>query len=131
MKKIFLLLTVLISSLCYQIANAQISAERIKLELANKEWKIVQYEVFEIPEEPSPEQINDKITLNADMTFVIIENGMSYKGKWTVQSPQIICKTEDKTWAKTYKVMAIDSNKATIEYKDPDLIKTLYYLETE
>jgi hypothetical protein len=131
MKKFILLLSVLISSFSYQIAHAQISADRIKLELANKEWKIVQYEVFEIPEEPSPEQINDKITLNTDMTFVIIENGISYKGKWTVQSPQIICKTEDKTWAKTYKVMAIDSKKATIEYKDPDLIKTLYYLETE
>jgi hypothetical protein len=131
MKKIFLLLTVLISSFCHQIASAQISADRIKLELTNKEWKIVQYEVFEIPEEPTAEQINDKIILNTDMTFVIVENGISYKGKWSTQSPHIFCKTEDKTWAKTYKVMAIEGNKATIEYKDPDLIKTLYYLETE
>lgn len=112
--------------------QAQITADQIKTGLAGKEWKVTKYEIFGVKEAPKPDQVNDKIVLNADMTFVIIENGKEYKGKWTIMKPveYINCKSTG-TWNKTYKVISIGEKESVIQFKDPDLIKTNYYLETK
>ena len=81
MTKIFLFVSLLIFFNSINSLKAQITAELIKKELTGKEWEIVQYETFGTTEDPSPEQLNDKIILNADMTFLIMENGTTYQGK--------------------------------------------------
>lgn len=123
-------LSILFVFLCFTV-NAQITADQIKGELAGKEWKIVSYEVFGVNDAPKPEQVNDKIFLKADMSFVIVENGKEYKGKWTIMNPAsyISCKAATGSWTKVYKVLSIGEKQSVIEYKDPDLIKTKYYLE--
>ena len=128
MTKIFLFVSLLIFFISINSLKAQITAELIKKELTGKEWEIVQYETFGMAEDPSPKQLNDKIILNADMTFLIMENGTTYQGKWSVQSPYIFCKLEETNWTRTYKAMSIENQKSIIEYKDSDLTKTLYYL---
>ncbi len=123
----FLFLTV-----CAFNGKAQINADSIKNNLAGKEWKITQYETFSVVDAPKPEQVNDQLFFKADdMTFRIIENGKEYKGKWTIMNPAVYisCKSSSGNWAKVYKVISIDTRQAVIEYKDPDLIKTKYYLE--
>ncbi len=112
-------------------AQAQITADQIKADLAGREWKIVNYEVFGVTDAPKAEQINDKIVLNSDMSFVVVENGKEYKGKWTIMNPvvYISCKSSSGTWSKVYKVISIGEKESVIEYKDPDLIKTKYYLQ--
>jgi hypothetical protein len=114
-------------------ASAQITADQIKTGLAGKEWKITKYEVFGVADAPKPEQVNDVINLKSDMTFVIVENGIEYKGKWTIMNPvvYISCKSAAGNWAKIYKVLSIGEKESAIEYKDPDLIKTKYYLEAK
>lgn len=123
-------LSTLFIFLCFAV-NAQVTADQIKEELAGKEWKIVSYEVFGVNDAPKPEQVNDKILLKADMSFVIVENGKEYKGKWTIMNPSnyISCKAATGGWTKVYKVLSTGEKEASIEYKDPDLIKTKYYLE--
>ncbi len=111
---------------------AQATAEQIKKEWVGKEWKIIQYETFGMAEDPSVEQAHDKLFLKPDMTFVIVENGKEYQGKWSVQANYIFCKTDSPIkWSKNYKIMSIEAHISTIEYKDPDLTKTLYYLVSE
>ena len=109
--------------------NAQITADSIKTKLAGKEWKITKYEVFGVLDAPKPEQLNDQISLKPDMTFTIVENGKEYKGKWTIMNPVVYISCKAATWSKVYKVISINEKTAVIEYKDPDLIKTKYYLE--
>jgi hypothetical protein len=111
--------------------QAQLSPDQIKTNWIGQTWKIIQYETFGITEEPSPEKINDKLLLRSDMSFLIIENSKSYTGKYTLQTPYFTCQSTDKTWSKTYKIISIEESKSTIEYKDPDLTKTLYYLVKE
>ena len=96
----------------------------------SKEWKIQQYETFSVQEMPGPDQINDKIHLKEDMTFFIIENGKEYVGKWTIISPAnyISCKSSSGELNKMYKIISCTDKEAVLEYKDPDLIKTKYYL---
>jgi hypothetical protein len=127
MKKILMIIFALFSL----SAKAQITAEEIKTGLAGKEWKIVKYEVFGVADAPKPEQLNDKIFLKTDMSFVIVENGKEYKGKWNVMNPSvyILCKATTGAWTKTYKIISIGEKESVLEYKDPDLIKTKYYLE--
>ena len=127
MKKYLLLLFALYSL----SVNAQITADQIKTGLAGKEWKITKYEVFGVADLPKPEQMKDVIYLKSDMTFLIIENGVEYKGKWTIMNPvvYISCKSSSGAWNKVYKVLSIGDKESAIEYKDPDLIKTKYYLE--
>jgi len=112
-------------------AQAQITADSIKTKLAGHEWKIVSYETFSVTDAPKPEQVNDKIFLKSDMSFVIVENGKEYKGKWSIMSPAVYisCKATTGGWNKVYKVISIGSIQSVIEYKDPDLIKTRYNLE--
>lgn len=113
------------------LANAQqYTAEQIKTSLTNKNWSIVSYEMFGVAEEPKPDQVNDKILLNTDMTFVIIEKGKEYKGKWSIMNPSvyITCKATNTNWSKTYKIISIGETESIIQYKDPDLIKTDYRL---
>ncbi len=111
--------------------QAQLSQEQIKKDWMGKTWKIVQYETFGVSEDPSPEQLQDNIQVNQDMTFTIVENGKSLKGKWRLQSVYLTCTAEGSTWSKTYKIISIENQKSILEYKDPDLTKTLYYLELE
>jgi len=126
MKKLF---TVFFLFIAFS-SKAQITAEQIKTGLAGKEWKITKYEVFGVAEALKPEQANDKIVLNADMTFTIVENGKEYKGKWSIMKPveYISCKSSTGTWNKTYKVISIGEKESVIQFKDPDLIKTNYFL---
>lgn len=125
------LFTLILAFFSNHILFAQITTEQIKKDWIGKEWKIIKYETFGIEEEPTEEQMNDKILLNSDMTFIIVEKGVEYKGKWRIQSPYAFCKSESSTWERTYKIMSIEATSSTIEYKDPDLTKTLYYLVTE
>jgi hypothetical protein len=113
--------------------QAQITADQIKTGLAGKEWKVIKYEVFGVTEALKPEQVNDKIILNADLTFTIIENGKTFKGKWSIQKPieYILCKSTTGAWSKIYKVISIGEKESVIQFKDPDLIKTNYYLEVK
>jgi hypothetical protein len=117
--------------ICFSISlKAQITADQIKTGLAGKEWKITTYEIFGVKETPKPEQVNDKIVLNADMTFVIVENGKEYKGKWSILKPveYINCKSTTGDWVKMYKVISIGEKESMIQFKDADLVKTNYYL---
>jgi hypothetical protein len=129
MKKLWIIIFALFSL----SVQAQITAEEIKTNLAGKEWKITKYEVFGVADAPKPEQINDKIFLKTDMSFVIMENGKEYKGKWNVMNPSvyILCKSATGSWSKTYKIISIGEKESVLEYKDPDLIKTKYYLEVK
>jgi hypothetical protein len=128
MKTIVSLLLVLC---CYTL-KAQITTAQIKTDLAGKEWKIVKYETFGVEEEPRAEQLNDKLLLNKDMTFFIIENGKEYLGNWTVSSDgKVTCKSKMGEWSRMYKVISIAGKTATIEYQGPDLTRTLYRLETK
>ncbi len=126
MKKLLMIILVLSG----YIAQAQYTAEQIKTTLTGKNWSIVKYEMFGVSEEPKPEQVSDKIVLNTDMSFVVIENGKEYKGKWSIMNPSvyIICKATNTSWSKTYKIITIGETESVIQYKDPDLIKTNYYL---
>ncbi|MDB5257381.1 MAG: hypothetical protein JWM14_2076 [Chitinophagaceae bacterium] len=128
MKTIVSLLLVLC---CYTL-KAQITTGQIKNDLAGKEWKIVKYETFGVEEEPKVEQLNDKLVLNKDMTFFIIENGKEYLGNWTsTLEGKINCKSKTGEWSRTYKVITIAEKTATIEYQDADLTRTLYRLEVK
>ncbi len=127
MKTIVSLLLVLC---CYTL-KAQITTAQIKNDLAGKEWKIVKYETFGVEEEPKPEQLNDKIMLNKDLTFFIIENNKEHLGSWTTASGKVICKSKTGEWSRTYKVITFTEKTATIEYQDADLTRTLYRLETK
>lgn len=111
--------------------QAQITADQIRTGLTGKEWKVAKYEVFGVAEALKPEQVNDKIVLNADMSFTILENGKQYKGKWSIQKPveYILCKSTTGPWSKMYKVISIGETQSVIQFKDPDLIKTNYFLE--
>ncbi|HWZ22283.1 MAG TPA: hypothetical protein VNW06_06485 [Cytophagaceae bacterium] len=113
--------------------HAQITADQIKTGLTGKEWKISKYEVFGVAEAAKPEQSNDKILLNADMTFTIVDNGKTYKGKWSILNPveYISCKATTGSWTKMYKVISIGEKASVIQFKDADLIKTNYYLEVK
>jgi hypothetical protein len=128
MKKILTPLFVLLSISLF----AQISEDQIKTGLAGKEWKITKYEVFGVIDAPKAEQVKDKIVLKSDMSFIIVENGKEYKGKWSIMNPvmYINCKSSIGSWSKTYKVISVGPKESVIEYKDPDLIKTKYYLES-
>ena len=116
-----------------QITGDQITADEIKKGLAGKDWKIIKYELFGVDTAPSAEQASDFISLKADMTFVVKENGKEYKGKWSILKPvvYITCKAATGGWSKTYKVISIGEKVSIIEYKDPDLIKTKYHLEVK
>ncbi len=116
-----------------QISGDQITADEIKKGLTGKEWKIIKYELFGVDSAPLPEQVNDIISLKNDMTFVVVENGKEYKGKWTILNPVVYinCKESSGLWSKTYKVISIGEKESIIEYKDPDLIKTKYHLEVK
>jgi hypothetical protein len=128
MKTIVSLLLVLC---CYTL-KAQSSATQIKNDLAGKEWKIVKYETFGVEEEPKAEQLNDKLVLNKDMTFFIIENSKEYLGNWSVQPDgKVSCKSKMGEWSRSYKVIAVAEKTATIEYQSPDLTRTLYRLESK
>lgn len=128
MKTIVSLLLVLC---CYTL-KAQITTTQIKNDLAGKEWKIIKYETFGVEEDPKAEQLNDKISLNKDLTFFIIENGKEYLGNWAVQPDgKVACKSKTGEWSRAYKVISIADKTATIEYQGPDLTRTLYRLETK
>ncbi|MDB5272927.1 MAG: hypothetical protein JWO58_1294 [Chitinophagaceae bacterium] len=114
---------------CFSL-KAQITSTQIKNELAGKEWKIAKYETFGVEAEPKPEQVNDKMTLNKDMTFFIVEDGKEYFGNWSIQSEAYInCKSKTGEWSRQYKVISIAEKNATIEYQDSDLTRILYRLE--
>lgn len=126
MKTIVSLLLVLSS---YTL-EAQITTTQIKSDLAGKEWKIIKYETFGVEEEPKAEQLNDKLVLNKDMTFFIVENSKEYLGNWALQPDgKVSCKSKTGEWSRTYKVISIADKIATIEYQGPDLTRTLYRLE--
>ncbi len=128
MKTIVSLLLVLC---CYTL-KAQITTAQIKNDLAGKEWKIFKYETFGLEEEPKTEQLKDKLLLNKDMTFFIVESGKEYLGNWTANGEgKITCKSKMGEWSKMYKVISITEKTATIEYQGPDLTRTLYRLETK
>lgn len=128
MKTIVSLLLVL----CCSTLKAQITAAQIKNDLAGKEWKIVKYETFGVEEEPKAEQLNDKLLLNKDMSFFVVENGKEYLGSWTSTAEgKINCKSKTGEWSRIYKVLSITEKTATIEYQGPDLTRTLYRLETK
>ncbi|HSZ71791.1 MAG TPA: hypothetical protein VK750_03880 [Cytophagaceae bacterium] len=110
--------------------KAQITSTQIKNDLAGKEWRIVKYETFGVEAEPKAEQLNDKVLLNKDMTFFIIEGGKEYHGTWSVLSEaNILCKSQTGEWTRAYKVISIVEKAASIEYQDADLNRTLYRLE--
>jgi len=113
------------------IISAQITADQIKADLTNKVWKITKYETFGVSEDPKEAQVNDKILLNSDMTFLIVENGKEYKGKWSILNPPtyITCKSIDGNWSITYKIISIGEKASIIQFKDPDLVKTDFHLE--
>lgn len=127
MKTIVSLLLVLC---CYTL-KAQVTATQIKNGLSGKEWKIVKYETFGVEEEPKAEQLNDKLILNKDMTFFIVENGKEYLGTWTSTDGKINCKSKTGEWSRMYKIIALTEKTATVEYQGPDLTRTLYRLETK
>ena len=128
MKTILSLLLVLC---CYTL-KAQITTAQIKTDLAGKEWKIVKYETFGVEEEPKAEQLNDKIILNKDLSFFIVENNKEHLGTWTAQAEgKVLCKSKTGEWSRTYKVITIAEKTATIEYQDADLTRTLYRLEAK
>jgi hypothetical protein len=128
MKTIVSLLLVLC---CYTL-KAQITTAQIKNDLAGKEWKIVKYETFGVEEEPKAEQLNDKLVLNKDMTFFIVENNKEYLGSWAIQPDgKVSCKSKMGEWSRIYKVIAVAEKTATIEYQSPDLTRTLYRLEVK
>ncbi len=121
----------LLSLSCYTL-KAQVTATQIKNDLAGKEWKIVKYETFGVEEEPKAEQLNDKVVLNKDMSFFIVENGKEYLGKWVIQPDgKVGCKSKMGEWSRSYKVIAVAEKNATIEYQSPDLTRTLYRLESK
>ena len=124
MKKLF----VIIFLLSGYFANAQFTAEQIKATLPGKNWSIVKYEMFGVADEPKPEQVNDKIVLNADMSFVIVEKGIEYKGKWSIMNPSVYINCKASNWTKMYKIISLGETESVIQFKDPDLIKTDYYL---
>lgn len=130
MRKGILFYILFVSSFSFK-AYAQVSNEQIKKDWIGKTWKIVQYETFGIIEEPSQEQVQDKILIHPDMTFFILENGKALKGKCNLQNVYLTCTTEGNSWNKVYKITSLENQKSTLEYKDPDLIKTYYYLELE
>ncbi len=113
--------------------QAQLTTDNINAGLTGKEWLITEYELFGVSEAPNPTQLNDRITFNSDMTFLIIENGKEYKGKWNNAKPveYILCKSTLGNWTKMYKVISIGENEAVIQFKDVDLIKTNYHLKTK
>jgi len=128
MKTIVSLLLVLVS---YTL-QAQITSAQIKSDLAGKEWKIIKYETFGVEEDPKVEQVNDKIVLNKDLSFFIIENGKEYMGNWSITADgKVTCKSKSGEWSRAYKVISIADKIATIEYQGPDLTRTLYRLETK
>lgn len=94
-----------------------------------KTWKIIKYETFGVVDMPTEKQANDELTFNSDKTFTIIENGKTYTGKWNINTGYIVCVSTDKKFNKTYKIIELLKNTAIVEYKDPDLVKTKYYLE--
>lgn len=116
---------------CYTL-NAQVTATQIKNDLAGKEWTIVKYETFGVEEDPKDEQLKDKILLNKDQSFFIVENGKEYLGNWSLQPDgRIACKCKTGEWSRVYKVISIAEKTATIEYQGPDLTRTLYRLESK
>jgi hypothetical protein len=129
-KQLLPIVFVLVLSAFCSSVYAQVSATQIKNELAGKEWKITKYETFGVVDQPTPAQLHDKIVLNTDMTFLIVENGIEYKGKWSILNPAeyIQCKAPAQSWDKTYKIISIGEKASVLEYKDPVLIKTKYYL---
>lgn len=117
--------------LCQGALQAQISQEKIQQELAGKDWKIIRYETFGVEEEPRDEQKNDLFRINSNMTFKVVENGTEYTGSWTLNECYITCKSKNGSWQKTYKVISIEPKTASLEYKDPDLTRTLYRMALE
>jgi hypothetical protein len=94
-----------------------------------KSWKIVKYELFGVSEEPGEERILDELTFGVDKTFTIIEKGKTYKGTYIFNSGYIVCTSLDKQFKRSYRIVEAKESTAVVEYKDPDLIKTKYYLE--
>jgi hypothetical protein len=112
--------------------NAQVTTAQIKNDLSGKEWKIVKYETFGVEEEPKEEQLKDKLLLNKDMTFFIVENGKEYLGNWSsTPDGRITCKAKTGEWSRIYKVITVSEKTATMEYQSPDLTRTLYRLEAK
>src|SRR5689334_9297010 len=70
-----------------------------------KSWKIVKYETFGVSAEPTEKQKKDQLTFNVDKSFVIVENGGTYKGGWKINSGYIVCTSLDKKFSRTYKII--------------------------
>lgn len=110
--------------------KAQFSSSQIKKELGDIEWQIVKYETFGVEEDPKEEQVNDKILLNSNMAFFIVENGKEYHGNWNILGDtRIKCNSKSGEWSRTYKVISIADKNAALEYQDEDLTRTIYRLE--
>ena len=126
MKKIFLTTIVLLMSLVFSFAQT-------KTEQMSKKWKITAYETFGVKEDLKEEQKKDYLQFNADKTFVGIENGKEVSGKWNIEKTNTYLTTTNTATkeVRNYKLYSVTDKDAVIEYKDPDLIKTKYYLTVQ
>lgn len=128
-KKLFILTTLVFIS-TFRL-NAQ-ATDTLKQKLS-KEWIINHYEQFSVLEDPTDEQINDKLVFKADMTCSIKENGTSYSGKWTIDKTRkyIVCILEEGAIKKNYKIISVNDKTAIFEYQTPDLIRTKYHVTSK
>ncbi|MCS6824163.1 MAG: hypothetical protein NZ529_07675 [Cytophagaceae bacterium] len=126
----FFLLTLSHTYVCAQKQPTPLALSN-KAKIA-KEWSIVKYEMFGVQSLPDSSQINDKIHLKPDMTFVLIERGKKITGKWSVHNAgewMFLHVSSPKTETRNFKIISVDDKEAVIEYKDPDLVKTKYFLK--
>ena len=108
------------------------STDSLKQKLS-KEWKLKKYEQFGLIDDPIEEQKNDKIILKSDLTCTVVEGGKSYTGTWGLDKTNvyIMCKLNNGTVKRQYKIISIQNKEAILEYQSPDLIRTKYHMEAE
>jgi hypothetical protein len=107
-----------------------------KIEFKNycdKQWKLISTEEFGVPSTPDDKMKKDEALFSADGKAKIRMFGKEIEGKWTIDKTNTYLTITDSKNQKTVLKLYPSSNpeNLTLEYKDPDYVKTKMVYESK